>query len=150
MSGHGHSHDEAMPSVDALITRLRGSGGRVTTARRAVLEAIVDAGSAHLTAEEVAASVHRSTPEVHLSTVYRTLESLEQLGLLRQARLGAGPVSYHLAVDEHHHAVCTVCGRVIQLSAATLAPVTRRLAKDHDFVADPHHLTITGHCAGCV
>ena len=114
-----------------------------------MLEILLAAGVEHLTAEEVASRVHRLTPEVHLSTVYRTLESLEGLGVLRQARLGAGPVSYHLAADEHHHAVCTSCGAVIVLSAASLAPVTRRLAMDHGFVAAPQHLTITGLCADC-
>jgi Fur family ferric uptake transcriptional regulator len=147
--GAHHHPEHAAPSIDELLERIRRSGGRVTTARRVVLEVILDAGSEHLTAEDLAARVHRSTPEVHLSTVYRTVESLEQLGLLRQARLGTGPVSYHLAADEHHHAVCSSCGRVIQLPASAMAPLTRRLAKDHDFVADPQHLTITGHCTTC-
>jgi Fe2+ or Zn2+ uptake regulation protein len=146
----GHRHDEPdLPGVDGLLERVRAAGGRITTARRAVLETLLAAGAEHLTAEEVAARVHRSAPEVHLSTVYRTLESLEGVGVLRQARLGAGPVSYHLAADEPHHAVCTSCGAVIVLPASSLAPVTRRLAKDHGFVAAPQHLTITGLCADC-
>jgi Fur family ferric uptake transcriptional regulator len=147
---NGHTHpDPERPSIDELLDRVRASGGRITTARRAVLRSLLDAGDEHLTAEEVAEQVHRSTPEVHLSTVYRTLESLEGLGLLRQARLGAGPVSYHLAADQHHHAVCTSCGKVIVLPASSVASVTRRLAKDHGFVADPQHLTITGLCRDC-
>jgi Fe2+ or Zn2+ uptake regulation protein len=145
-----HRHDQARPpSIDELLDWVRAAGGRLTTARRAVLEVVLAAGDEHLTAEEVASRVHRVTPEVHLSTVYRTLESLERLGVLRQARLGAGPVSYHLAADEHHHAVCTSCGAVIVLPASSLASVTRRLAKDHGFVAAPQHLTITGRCADC-
>ena len=132
-----------------MLERVRASGGRITTARRAVLQALLDAGAEHLTAEDVASRVHRTTPEVHPSTVYRTLESLERLGVLRQARLGAGPVSYHLAADEHHHAVCTKCGRVIVLPASSVSSITRRLAKDHGFVAAPQHLTIAGLCADC-
>ncbi|HEY6532203.1 MAG TPA: Fur family transcriptional regulator [Acidimicrobiales bacterium] len=147
-SAHVHAAVD-LPSLDELLERVRASGGRITTARRAVLQALLDAGDEHLTAEEVADRVHRNTPEVHLSTVYRTLESLEGLGILRQARLGAGPVSYHLAADEHHHAVCTSCGKVIVLPASSVASITRRLAKDDGFVADPQHLTITGLCADC-
>jgi len=135
--------------MDELLERVRAAGGRVTTARRTVLQTLLDAGSAHLTAEDIATEVHRSSPDVHLSTVYRVLDSLEKVGVLRQARLGAGPVSYHLAADEHHHAVCTNCGKVIVMPAASVRPITRQLAKDHGFVADPQHLTITGLCADC-
>jgi Fur family ferric uptake transcriptional regulator len=147
-SGHTHP-DPDLPSIDDLLDRVRAAGGRITTARRAVLETLLDGGIEHLTAEEVASRVHRSTPDIHLSTVYRTLESLEGLGILRQARLGAGPVSYHLAADEHHHAVCSSCGAVIVLPSSTVNSITRRLAKDHGFVAAPQHLTINGLCADC-
>jgi Fe2+ or Zn2+ uptake regulation protein len=137
------------PTVDDLLERVRDAGGRVTTARRVVLEVLIDAGDDHLSADEVAARVHGSTPQVHLSTVYRTLESLEEMGILRQARLAGGPVSYHLAADEHHHAVCSQCGAVISLPASALAPVVRRLEREHGFVAEPRHLTIPGRCADC-
>jgi Fe2+ or Zn2+ uptake regulation protein len=156
---HDHHHDEAgrrasdatdaATRVDALVERLRATGGRVTEARRAVLRVLVEAGSAHLSAEEIAERVHASTPQVHLSTVYRTLESLEEAGLLRQARLGDGPASYHLASDEHHHAVCDVCGAVIVLPPDALTPVVARLARDHGFRADPRHVTIGGRCRAC-
>lgn len=114
-----------------------------------MLDVLLAAGGEHLSADEVAARVHHATPDIHLSTIYRTLESLADMGVLSEARLGDGPVSYHLATDRHHHAVCSSCGAVIELPGGTFAPVTRRLAKDHGFTADPHHLTITGTCAPC-
>jgi Fur family ferric uptake transcriptional regulator len=86
---------------------------------------------------------------VHLSTIYRTLESLEEAGVLRQARLADGPVSYHLEADEHHHAVCSACGAVISLPAGAFTPVVRALKREHGFVAEPRHLTIGGRCADC-
>lgn len=142
-------HPATTPDLAELTDRLRASGGRVTTARRMVLAVVVEAGDEHLPADEVARRVQATAPDIHLSTVYRTLESLHDLGLLRQARLSGGPVSYHLAGDEHHHAVCSHCGAVINLPPGTFRPVVKALARDHGFVADPRHLTITGLCSDC-
>lgn len=114
-----------------------------------MLEVILDAGADHLSAEEVAERVHASSPQVHLSTVYRALETLEEIGVLRRARLADGPVSYHLHHDVHHHALCTRCGTVVDLPASVLVPVVRTLRRDHGFVAEPEHLTISGLCSRC-
>ncbi len=147
-AGSGSSGPDA-PTVDSLIARVREAGGRITEARQRVLEVLLQAGAEHLSAEEIATRVHRSAPDVHLSTIYRTLESLADMGVLTEARLADGPASYHLASDRHHHAVCSSCGTVIDLPGATFAPVARKLAEDFGFVADPNHLTITGTCAAC-
>ncbi len=160
LQDHEHGHDHVHPAgpsagpsrdeqVDALLARLRATGGRVTAARRAVLEVLVAAGAEHLSAEEIAGRVHASAPQVHLSTVYRTLDALEEAGVLRRARLADGPVSYHLAADEHHHAVCDGCGAVIVLPSSLLAAVVDSLAVDHGFRAEPRHVTIGGLCRTC-
>jgi Fe2+ or Zn2+ uptake regulation protein len=135
--------------LDDLLDQLRARGARVTTARRTILADLVRRGSAHPTAEQIARRVGRSHPELHLSTIYRTLEALEELGLVIRASFGDGATTYHLAADRHHHAVCGSCGRVIELPDALLAPVVRRLARDYGFAATPRHLTIRGRCASC-
>jgi len=140
------AHDD---DLDALLATLRSRGERVTTARRVVLRELLDAESTHLTVEDLFDRVHRREPEIHRSTVYRTLDHLTEAGLLAESPLDEGPTSYHLVGDEHHHARCTGCGAVIELPADVLAPVTRRLVREHGFVAEPHHLTITGLCATC-
>ena len=140
------AHDD---ELDTLLDTLRSRGERVTTARRAVLRELLDSEGAHLTVDELFDRVHRREPEIHRSTVYRTLDHLTEAGLLAESPLDEGPISYHLVGNEHHHARCTECGTVIELPADVLNPVTRRLARDHGFVAEPHHLTITGHCAVC-
>src|SRR5262245_13833962 len=96
-------------TLDALLDRLRAGGERITVARRAVLETLLDAPDAHLTADELARRIHADHPSIHLSTVYRTLDTLVDSGLLVEVRIGNGPGSYHFTSDEHHHAVCTTC-----------------------------------------
>lgn len=121
----------------------------MTAARRSVLAELLAAGSAHRTAEQLAARVHRREPEIHLSTIYRTLEFLEAEGLVVRAGFGDGPTTYHLASDHHHHAVCDSCGAVIELPDDAFATLVRRLDRDHGFAAHPSHVTIPGRCADC-
>lgn len=137
------------PTLDELLAQLRARGQRATTARRAVLAELLAAGDTHLTADELARRIHAEHPAIHLSTVYRTLDALAAAGLIVVARFADQPLTYHLAGDVHHHAVCTTCGDTINLPVRVLAPLRRRLLRDHGFDADPRHLTITGTCAGC-
>jgi Fur family transcriptional regulator, ferric uptake regulator len=136
--------------LDALLGRLRDEGSRVTTARRLVLAALVDAGGEHPTADDLGQRIQASNPEVHLSTVYRTLESLEQAGLVVRAGFRGAAATYHLADDHHHHAQCDGCGAEVELPHDAFAAVIARLRRDHGFVASPHHLVIGGRCRDCV
>ncbi len=135
--------------LDGLLDALRTRGVRVTAARRAVLAELVAAGHDHLTADDLAARIAIHQPTTHLSTIYRTLDSLTESGVLTQARFSDKSVTYHLAGDVHHHAVCDHCGRSIQVPIEVFDPVRDRLLTDHGFAATPRHLTITGICAAC-
>ncbi len=134
--------------VDEVLVRLRANGGRITNARRAVLTVLVHADR-HLTADDVAATVRERHPEVHLSTVYRTLEALEELGVVTHVHLGHGRATYHVAGSVHHHAVCDVCGRTIELPADLLDDLATDLLRSQGFVADVHHFAFVGRCVGC-
>lgn len=136
-------------TIDTLILELRRKGQRSTTARRAVMEQLLDAGDAHLSVDELAARVAAEHPSVHLSTIYRTLDVLEEVGLVTRAPLGDHPASYHLTHDLHHHAVCSDCGRVLNLAPPLFEDLWRRLQEESGFHAEPRHLTIDGLCRQC-
>ena len=106
------------------------------------------AGDRHLSADELTAAVNGRHPDIHLSTVYRTLEFLEQANILTHVRLGSES-TYHFATEPHHHAVCDRCGRVIEVAPDVFSPVIRRLDRDYGFRASPVHLTLVGHCVDC-
>lgn len=135
--------------LDALLAVVRCRGGRVTTARRAVLAALLDTDGRHLSAEAIGEEVRARHPDVHLSTVYRTLDALEQVGVVVHVHLGHGPSTYHLVDGLHHHAVCTSCGAVIELPADVFETLERRLAEEHCFVLEPHHFALAGRCRAC-
>src|SRR6185503_7582964 len=80
--------------LEELLDRLRTGGGRVTEPRRAVLEVLLDTIDEHLSVEELAELVHRRRPDVHRSTVYRTLEAFEEANLVQHVHLGHSPSTY--------------------------------------------------------
>jgi Fur family ferric uptake transcriptional regulator len=132
----------------AVLDGMRASGVRVTAARRAVVQALVEAAD-HVTADDLAAAVARAEPDVHLSTVYRTLDALEKLGVVTHVHLGHGRAVYHLTDHLHQHAVCEACGHVVELPDDVLHDVVDRLARETGFVIDPHHFALVGRCAHC-
>lgn len=127
---------------------LRASGYRVTPQRQLILEAVTRLE--HATPEEIYAEVKQTAVGLNLSTVYRTLELLEQIGLVTHTHLGHGAHRYHLAADAQHvHLVCRACGAIIQLEPSAVEPLVRALDADYGFETDVGHLTVFGTCADC-
>jgi Fur family ferric uptake transcriptional regulator len=139
----------ATPELDAILDQLRASGGRITTARRAVIAALVET-DAHVTADDVAERVQASHPDVHQSTIYRILDDLEELGLVDHVHLGHGRAVYHLAGNAHQHLVCETCSAVIEVPASVFAPLARKLRADFGFDLHATHFAVTGRCSTCV
>ncbi|GAA4820560.1 Fur family transcriptional regulator [Nocardioides caeni] len=126
---------------------LRAQGYRLTPQRELILAAVNELG--HATPDEVLAKVQETASTVNASTVYRTLEVLEQLGLIRHAHLSDRAPTYHSTTDhEHFHLVCRGCKGVTSVAAEEAAPFVALLA-ERGFVPDLGHLTVFGRCAAC-
>jgi len=128
--------------------RLRDRGFRITPQRQLVLEAVESLG--HGTPEEILAEVQRTATGVNLSTIYRTLEVLEDVGLVSHAHIGHGAPTYH-SIDEHVHIhlVCDKCGAVLSAPAQAASAFVTRLEKDYGFRTDITHVSVHGHCRSC-
>jgi Fur family transcriptional regulator, ferric uptake regulator len=127
---------------------LRAGGYRVTPQRQLVLEAVTKLE--HATPEEIFADVRQIARGVNVSTVYRTLELLEQIGLVTHTHLGHGAPRYHLAADAQHvHLVCQQCERVTQVDPAAVRSLVSSLDAGYGFETDVGHLTVFGRCAQC-
>jgi Fur family transcriptional regulator, ferric uptake regulator len=127
---------------------LRAGGYRVTPQRQLVLEAV--ARLEHATPEEIYGEVRQTARGVNVSTVYRTLELLEQLGLVKHSHLHHGAPTYHLAEHAQHvHLVCRQCERMTQVDQATVLPLVAALDESQGFLTDVAHLTVFGLCADC-
>jgi len=134
--------------VEAILERLAAGGGRRTASRQAIVEAVVAAGS-HTTAEDIAGRVQRRFPSVNLSTVYRTLEALEEAGIVDHVHLGHGRAIYHLSEDDHQHLVCERCETVEELPASKLRGFLSLLDREFGFEVDRRHFAIVGLCRDC-
>lgn len=127
---------------------LRRRGYRLTPQRQLVLEA-VDALE-HATPDDILTEVRKTAGGVNISTVYRTLELLEELELVSHAHLGHGAPMYHLAERHHHiHLVCRDCGNVIEADITVAAEFRVKLQESFDFDTDMKHFAIFGRCANC-
>ncbi len=127
---------------------LRASGYRVTPQRQLVLEAVTKLE--HATPEEIFADIRQTARGVNVSTVYRTLELLENVGLVTHTHLGHGAPVYHPAAEAQHvHLVCRDCEKVIQAEPAAVASLVAGLSTEFGFETDVGHLTVFGRCADC-
>ena len=134
--------------AEPILGLLRARGGRVTTCRRAILEAFLSVGG-HVTADALTVRVQATQPDVHESTVYRFLDELERLGVVDHVHLGHGPAVYHLASDAHHHLVCDRCGTVVEVPEEVFADLRGRLESGFGFTLQPRHFAVTGRCRAC-
>lgn len=129
---------------DAWQQELRARGYRLTPQRRRVLEAVGELG--HGTPEEIA----QRADGVNLSTVYRTLELLEELGLVKHTHLSHGSPSFSVAgPSDHVHLVCRDCGGVIEVDASLLQDVERSVQAENGFAIDLGHVALFGSCRQC-
>ncbi len=139
----------SVPSLEVgWQARLRARGHRLTPQRQLVLEAVGELG--HATPEELATAVRRTASGVNTSTVYRTLELLETLGLVRHTHLGHGAPTYSLPTDDDHlHLVCRDCGGVEEISPELLSGIVRQLEVERGFSVDVGHFAVFGRCRTC-
>jgi Fur family ferric uptake transcriptional regulator len=132
----------------SLAQVLRARGLRMTPQRQLVLDAVRELG--HATPEQVHAAVLRIADSVNITTIYRSLELLEELGLVTHTHLSHGAPTYHAASERQHiHLVCRGCGTVEDEDPAVLRPVTEALAGRHGFLVDVTHVSLSGLCVGC-
>jgi Fur family transcriptional regulator, ferric uptake regulator len=138
-------------SAPPLAAQLRARGLRLTTQRQRVLAAV--AASEHGTPEEIHARLRdEAGPDgvaPDTSTVYRTLELLERLGLVWHTHLGKGAPVYHAAQHPHLHVVCQSCGQISSADPALLDSAAERLAAELGFTVDVGHVALSGTCRAC-
>ncbi len=143
------------PDPDAIakdaIAALRRAGLRVTVPRRQVIDVLARTNE-HLTVEDLHERITERTDGIHLATIYRTVETLVQSGLIDHIHLPHGATTYHLVVDgdaSHCHAMCTGCDRVIDLPADVLDQVAADVLRRHGFELNSRHAALTGRCVDC-
>jgi Fur family ferric uptake transcriptional regulator len=131
----------------ALRRTLHQRGLRMTPQRQLVLDAVRDLG--HATPEQICTQVQQAAPAVNITTVYRTLDLLERIGLVRHTHLGHGAPTYSEQQHQHVHLVCHTCGTVTESPTDLMDGLAERLLAESDFALDASHVALSGQCRNC-
>lgn len=136
-------------NVECAAKQLHAHGFRVTRQRAAVLAAIEEAGYA-LDPAEILKLARGQCPELGLATVYRTMETLSGVGMIRRVHTGKGCAGVAQARAEHgHYVICTECGRVSEFSTCDVAALEEGAARETGFSITAHFVELAGTCGQC-
>ncbi|HEY7756157.1 MAG TPA: Fur family transcriptional regulator [Actinomycetota bacterium] len=134
--------------TESLIDVLRERGLRMTPQRRAIVAEIMRT-QGHISPTELVRKVQSEMPGVNASTIYRTLSTLEEVGVLAHAHLEGG-AEYHRAEEAGHvHLTCSSCGSEDDLSIDEADELVRLIQRRHAFQPDLTHFAIGGLCTTC-
>ena len=134
---------------DTVRERMRTRGLRWTPQRRTVVEVLADADG-HVTGAELLERCRARDPSTIPSTVYRTLDVLEELGLVRHAHGADGREEFHVRpTDDHGHLHCGVCGTTWEIGPARAASIADAVRDLDGFEVDVGHVTLVGRCRLC-
>lgn len=132
----------------AFEDRCREAGFQLTVQRRVILEAMLLRDD-HPTAEQVYDTIRAQVPEISRGTVYRTLDSLVELGAIRRAHHLGSSARFDSNTGHHHHLVCMRCNRVIDFEDARLDDLPLPNRKRTGFQITDYSIHFTGLCADC-
>jgi Fur family transcriptional regulator, ferric uptake regulator len=135
-----------LTDFDDIVAALRAAGHNVGATRRDILRVVL-AREGAFTADELASSLE----DVHVSTVYRSLALLEEIGVVDHVHLAHGPALYErsAAAGTAQHLVCELCGRHVSVPSTVFEQARRVLEADYGFVLSGGHFALTGRCANC-
>ncbi len=132
-----------------IVHKLGELGYRLTPQRLMVVKAVEEADS-HISTEEIYLQVRARYAHMNISTVYRTLELLSELGLVTETDMGDGRVRYHsIWKGHHHHLVCEKCGTIIDVEESMLTPLWNGIGQRYGFEINMKHLALFGLCGKC-
>jgi Fe2+ or Zn2+ uptake regulation protein len=137
-----------MSCTEQIIAQIRSRGFRLTMQRLVILQVLQHSGK-HLTPIEVCTLAQQSLPGLKESTVYRTLEFLEKNGFALAAHVGSGKLIYEISGHDHHHVICTKCGKEMEVGHDQLISLYSNIEKSTGYRLTTSHLTFFGLCPDC-
>ena len=137
-----------MSCVSEFIPLFRQKGFRMTSQRMAILHVLRHEGT-HLSPAEVYKKARRELPGLTEPTVYRTLEFLADIALVRPSYSSSGHLTYEIAGSDHHHINCRMCGAEIEVEHTLLESLYRLLETTSGYRSIDSHVTFFGVCPEC-
>jgi Fur family ferric uptake transcriptional regulator len=141
-----------MPYLEEIKTRLKTKEYKMTPQRKIIIKTFAENMEKHLSAEEVFQIVRNSHPEIGLATVYRTLDILAELQILKKIDFGDGKARYEFFNEDdhyHHHLICLKCDQVFEFEDDLLESLETLINKKSGFKIIDHQLKFYGYCLNC-
>lgn len=150
MEHHHHHAGDHQAAIHNHCNQLRQAGYKITQARQAVLEALVELGG-HVTSSQVLQAVEERSASIGRASVFRTLDLLTRLHIIRPTYIetSATPSYVLLPHGHHHHIICTTCNKVIEFDDCGLASLARALEERLNVRLSGHLLEFYGQCEDC-
>ena len=124
--------------------------GRRSTRQRVLIMDIIQRGQGHLDADEIFRRAREKEPRLSLSTVYRTLQMMKELGLVDELHFAQDHHHYEVKpTREHHHLVCLGCGRIIEFDYPLSSYLKKEVPEAKDFDIEETEINVSGYCARC-
>lgn len=139
-------------NINDVKNILRAKEYKLTPQRQIIMQAFLDIGDSHLSAEDVYNIVKKHHPDIGLATVYRTLDLLSDLEVLTKMDFGDGRSRYELNAGDthqHHHLICLGCGIVTEFEDDLLDSLEAAIAEKSKFQIVDHQLKFYGYCSDC-
>ena len=138
-----------MPADKGVLEILRAEGKRITAQRSLLLEVIRES-EGHLDAGEIYQRARSKDPRISLSTVYRNLNLLRELGLISELHLDEEHHHYEVREEvEHYHLICSNCERVIEFDSPLIPRLLAQVNAEQRFVVERVHIDMVGLCDDC-
>lgn len=136
-----------------LYSDFKKKGLKLTIQRKMVLDVILENYEEHLTCEEIYHKVKENCPNIGLATIYRTVSTFENIGLIQSMCLNNDSIRYQLKnpteKHNHHHLICESCGAIIDMNDDLLEPLEKQIYSQKGFTVNNHRVQFFGRCSKC-
>ena len=137
-----------------LKEKLRETGFKITPQRRAVIDILLKHNSEHLSSEQIYDLVRVDCPEIGLATVYRTMQLLDEIGVISKLNLDDGCIRYEISLNKnechnHHHLICKNCSKIIEVQEDLLESIESKIQERYKFDIVDHDVKFYGLCEDC-
>ena len=136
-----------------IIAILKKSGYKITPQRRITIKALLTQGNDHFSVDDLFRQVKEESSEVGISTIYRTVQILEEMGIITRRNFDDGFARFELGqLNEkhwHHHLICLKCKKVIEMQDDYLEALEKEIEEKKNFIIMNHELKVYGYCSDC-
>ncbi len=140
--------------VDKIYAIIAEREYKLTTQRKIVVDIILSNEDKHFNCDEIYDEIRKIDSNIGLATIYRTLKLFVELDILTELNFGDGSIRYDIKCldsgHNHHHLICTKCGKIIEVKDDSLEDLEREIEKIYGFQVENHKCKFTGICKECI